>query len=108
MKTYGLKFIDFLANYNVVVLNSYMDLIKLRVLCSNIKLSVFGKEKWEDLIADIDRYDRQHNRTYETEPLVYVEYRNDKGFGIYKETREKLIDWFGIEPFSVDELVHEG
>jgi len=105
LKTYGVKLIDFLANYNVVVLKSPMDLVKLRLACSKVGLSAFGKEKWIDLLADIDRYDRQHNRKYDTEPLVYVEYRNDKGFGIYKETEAKLVDWYGVKPLSVDELM---
>ena len=107
MKTYGVKFIDFLAGYRPVILKGPLELISLRRMCEKVGLRMFGKENWVDLLGDIERYDRQHRRIYDTEPEVYVEYRNDKGFSIYKETKEKLVDWYGDEPLTVKELEQE-
>lgn len=74
LKTWDSRFIEFLSGNNVIILKSQLELVLLRNTCANVGLSMFGKETWIDLLADIDRYDRQHNRKYDTEPLVYVEY----------------------------------
>lgn len=107
LKTYDSKFVDFLCGNNVIILNSHLELVRLRNICVDIGLSMLGKEVWIDLLADIDKYDRQHNKKYATEPVIYVEYQNQKGFGIYKETKEKLIEWYGVEPITMKEICEE-
>ena len=107
MKTYGLKFIDFLSNTNVVLLKSSEDLRELRTACEKVGLDLGLKLKWQDLMANLVRNDRIHQITYKNKPVVYAEYRNDKGFGIYRQTEDELINWYGIAPISVEEILAE-
>ena len=64
-------------------------------------------ELFDKLVYYTAKYDAQHRRTYTEPPVYYVEYRNDKGFGFYRDTVTYITDWFGISPFSVEELLEE-
>ena len=107
LKTYDSKFVDFLTGHNVVEINSQLELTQLRNICASIGLSMFAKEPLVDLMEDIWRNEHRLGKSFITEPLVVVEYNNSKGFCIYRETKEKLVDWFGSSPITIDTLCKE-
>jgi len=107
MKTYDSKLVDFLANYNVVQIQGPLDYINLRNALKVVGLDMLPKEKFIDALGNAERYDKQHGRTYETDPILYMEYRNDKGFGFWRGTKEELVDWYGVEPLTVKEILEE-
>jgi len=107
MKTYDSKLVDILANNNVLIIKDNVDLIAFRNILIKIGLDAFPKQTFVDLVADVKRWNRQHNKTYSNESVYYIEYRNDKGFGFWQDEIQNLVDWYGITPFSMEELLKE-
>jgi hypothetical protein len=107
MKDWNSKIVGVLANYNVVEIKDQKELDIFRGICNKIGLDPFKKEKFDELVYYAAKYDAQHRRTYSEQPIFYVEYRNDKGFGFYRDTKSSLENWYGIAPFSMDELLEE-
>ena len=107
MKDWNSKIVGVLANYNVVEIKDQKELDAFKEICNKIGLDPFKTYDFDKLVYYATKYDTQHNRTYSEQPIYYVEYRNDKGFGFYRDTKTTLKDWFGIIPFSIDELLAE-
>ena len=107
MKDWNSKIVSVLANYGVVEVKDQKELDAFKEICHKIGLEPFKKDDFDKLTYDTARYDAQHRRTYSEQPIYYVEYRNDKGFGFYRDTKTALEDWYGIAPFSIDELLEE-
>lgn len=107
MKDWNSKIVSVLANYGVVEIKDQKDLDAFKELCHKIGLDPFKKDDFDKLVYYTAKYDAQHRRTYTEPPVYYVEYRNDKGFGFYRDTVTYITDWFGIAPFSVEELLEE-
>ena len=107
MKDWDSKIVSVLANYNVVEIKDQKELDSFKEICKRIGLTPFSKDNFDKLTYYAAKYDAQHKRTYSEQPIFYVEYRNDKGFGFYRDTKTALKDWYGIAPFSMDELLEE-
>ena len=107
MKDWDSKIVSVLANYNVVEIKDQNELNSFKEICNRIGLEPFKNDDFNKLAHYTAKYDSQHKRTYSEPPIHYVEYRNDKGFGFYRDTKSALEDWYGIAPFSIDELLEE-
>ena len=107
MKDWNSKIVSVLANYGVVEIKDQKDLDAFKEICHKIGLEPFKKDDFDKLTYYAAKYDAQHRRTYTEPPVYYVEYRNDKGFGFYRDTVTYITDWFGIAPFSINELLEE-
>lgn len=107
MKDWDSKIVSVLANYNVVEVKDQKELDAFKEICNRIGLDPFKNDDFDKLVYYAAKYDAQHRRTYSEPPICYVEYRNDKGFGFYRDTKAALEEWYGIAPFSIDELLEE-
>jgi hypothetical protein len=107
MKDWDSKIVSVLSNYNVVEIKDQKELDSFKEICNRIGLTPFSKCDFDKLAYYAAKYDAQHNRTYSEQPIYYVGYRNDKGLGFYRDTKSALESWFGIAPFSMDELLEE-
>lgn len=107
MKDWDSKIVSVLANYGVVEIKSQKELDKFKEICNRIGLDPFKNDAFDKLAHYAAKYDSQHKRTYSEQPICYVAYRNDKGFCFYRDTKSALESWYGIAPFSMEELVEE-
>ncbi len=107
MKDWNSNIVSVLANYNVVEIKDQKEFDAFKEICHRIGLDPFKNEDFDKSAYYAAKYDAQHKRTYSETPIYYVEYRNDKGFGFYRDTKTALEDWYGIAPFSIDELLEE-
>ena len=107
MKDCDSKIVSVLANYNVVEIKDQNELNSFKEICNRIGLEPFKNDDVDKLVHYAVKYDAQHKRAYSEQPVYYVEYRNDKGFGFYRDTKSALESWYGIAPFSIDELLEE-
>ncbi len=107
MKEWNSKIVSVLSGANVVIIKTAEDLKAFKDICTRIGLDAFKKEKLIDLQAMVQRWNRQHNKHFSEKAIYYACYQNDKGFGFWQDEVDNLVDWYGIEPFSIDELLKE-
>lgn len=107
MKDWNSKIVSVLSGANAVIIKSAGDLKAFKDICARIGLDAFKKEKFIDLQASVQRWNRQHNKHFSESAVYYACYQNHKGFGFWQDEVQNLVDWYGIDPFSIDELLEE-
>ena len=107
MKDWNSNIVSVLSGANVVIIKTAADLKAFKDICARIGLDAFKKEKLIDLQASVQRWNRQHNKHFSENAVYYACYQNGKGFGFWQDEVENLVDWYGIEPFSMEELLAE-
>ena len=107
MKTWNSNIVSVLSGANAVIIKTAEDLKAFKDICARIGLDAFKKEKLIDLQASVQRWNRQHNKHFSENAVYYACYENGKGFGFWQDEVENLVDWYGIAPFSMDELLEE-
>ena len=107
MKTWDSKVVAILANYNVVTIGDEAQLKAFKAIAAKVGLDAFPKQSFADLVADVERWNRQHNKHFSEKAVYYACYQNHKGFGFWQDEVQALVDWYGVEPISIHDLVEE-
>ena len=107
MKDWDSKIVSVLANYNVVEIKDQNELNSFKEICNRIGLEPFKNETLADLQASVQRWNKQHNKHFSATAIYYACYQNHKGFGFWQDEVQNLEDWYGIAPFSMEDLLEE-
>lgn len=105
---YNSKIVCFLANGNSVLVKDETDLKLLKQIFNSVGLDeIFENETFESILNLIKSNCERKHEDYKLEDTFLVEYNNNKGVCLGWHSTEESKDWFGINPFSVMELVDE-
>lgn len=108
MKTWDSKLVTFLSNGNVIIVNNENEYKDLQELMASIGLDLFqNRYTFDQLVVETLRDAERHNREYEFGNRVAIEYSNGKGFMFGWKSEVQCEDWFGIKPFSFQEILEE-
>lgn len=108
MKDWDSKIVSVLSGTNVVIIKDQKDLEAFREICARIGLAAFDNDpRFGKLVAGVQRWNLQHGKHYSDKAVYYACYQNHKGFGFWQDEIQNLVDWYGIAPFSMKELLKE-
>ena len=93
------KFINFITNINSVIINNETEFESLNEILKRIKNPLCFKS-YNHLVSIA-----KLNNCLIDNTKVIVEYQIGKGYSIGYKSTEESTDWYGIEPYTVTEVV---
>lgn len=96
---YTNKFVEFLNNSNTIKISGVKDFNSFNSLCKKIGLDMLKQSYWDLLhIAQI-------NHCAINNTTILVEYQPFKGFSIGYRTIEDSAKWYGMQPYTMKEIM---
>ena len=108
MVSWNSKLVNFLSNYNCVIINGIKEFISFNALLKKIGLNLFENRDFYEMIYEVQGYAKNHNQEYTIGyNSLIVEYNNGKGLCLGWSSIKQCKDWFEQEPYSVKEILKE-
>lgn len=101
MISWDSKLVTFLSNGNTVKISGIRQFKSFNSLLKKIGLNLFKNDE-EDFWRLVNDYKLEG-----TSLSFLVEYNNAKGIRVGWKSEEESESWFGIEPFTVPEILEE-